>query len=167
MEQCPSLYPNWEIWKRLCEPPLHWLITTRITPSFPFGRTNMHSESNLKRWCLPKVDKNYDLKKKQHKTNKKNPLKSVNFNITEVFFHSLDLMPYIRSKSLIRFFVVSTLNLIMGHIILRNVTNVNQSSQKTRPSRPVGATCGSSNECVTDQPTNRPTNQPTDGHSQL
>ena len=26
--------------------------------------------------------------------------------------------------------------------------------KKTRPSRPIGATCGSSNECVTNQPTN-------------
>ena len=33
----------------------------------------------------------------------------------------------------------------------------------TRPSRPIGATCGSANECVT----NRQTDRPTDGHSQL
>merc|ERR1712074_134300 len=33
---------------------------------------------------------------------------------------------------------------------------------ETRPSRPIRATCGSSNECVTDRPTDRPTNRPTD-----
>ena len=33
---------------------------------------------------------------------------------------------------------------------------------ETRPSRPIGATCGSLNECVTDQQTDRPTDQPTD-----
>ena len=32
----------------------------------------------------------------------------------------------------------------------------------TRPSRPIGATCGSSNECVTDRQTDRPTDRPTD-----
>ena len=36
---------------------------------------------------------------------------------------------------------------------------------QTRPSRPIGATCGSSNECVT-RPTNRPTNQSTNRRTQ-
>ena len=36
-------------------------------------------------------------------------------------------------------------------------TRVKTDGEKTRPSRPIGATCRSSNECVTDQPTNRPT----------
>ena len=39
------------------------------------------------------------------------------------------------------------------------ITNI----KETRPSRPIGATCGSSNKCVT----NRPTDWPTNRHSQL
>ena len=40
--------------------------------------------------------------------------------------------------------------------------NKSQPKKKTRPSRPIGATRGSLNECVTDQPTNQPTDRPTD-----
>ena len=43
----------------------HWLVTTRITPSFPSSKTdlaNIHSESNLNdiakgKWLLPVLPK--------------------------------------------------------------------------------------------------------------
>ena len=38
-----------------------------------------------------------------------------------------------------------------------NNSNWSETHRKTRPSRPIGATCGSSNECVTDRPTDRQT----------
>ena len=42
----------------MTSPFFHWLVTTRITPSFPFSKTiliNIHSKSNPKRWSSKSV----------------------------------------------------------------------------------------------------------------